>query len=184
MASDPSKDEIYRKYLDSRMAQQIRESSQELRALEMQIRTAYVNKALRAQLAEKEKARLEQQLRQQNECEQFRQMLLAEEERVRQQKAAAKGEQMKLRGVLQEQMIEKHQARKLLYEEFLNEKLIIDEIMRRLRTEQIECVLTFSMHSNYYVMMARDGVFCHLQGITTKAIRDEVPTGGYGAIET
>lgn len=125
------------------MAEQIRESSQELRALETQIRSAYVTKVLRAQLAEKEKARLEEQLRQQNEIEQLNRNLMAENKRQRQQKEASKVEQLKLRGELQEQIVEKRQKRKLLYEEFLKEKLLIDEIMRKIQMEQIEYVFLF-----------------------------------------
>lgn len=143
MTSNSTKDEIYRKYLDARMAEQIRESSQELRALETKIRSAYVSKALQAQLAEKEKARLEEQLREQNENEQTNQKRLADQECERKQKELAKVEQMKLRGELQEQIVEKCRKRKLLYEEFLKEKLIIDEIMRKIQMEQIEYVFFF-----------------------------------------
>lgn len=138
MTSNSARDEIYRKYLDARMAEQIRESSQELRALETKIRSAYVSKGLRAQLAEKEKDRLQEQLRQQNEIEQFNRILTADKENKRQQQEAAKVEQLKLRGELQEQIVAKWRQRKLLYEEFLNEKLVIDEIMRKIQMEQIE----------------------------------------------
>lgn len=171
MASNPSRDETYQKYLDTRMAEQIRENSQELRALETQIRSAYVSKALQAQLADKEKARLEQQLCQQNEIEQLDQKLSAEKERQRQQQEQAKVKQLKLRGYLQEQIVEKRRKRKLLYEEFLKEKRIIDEIMRQIQMEQIEYVFDFKFHRH----LTETAVFT-LQGVPTKATAIKMPT--------
>lgn len=181
MASNSTKDEIYRKYLDGRMAEQIRASSQELRALETKIRSAYVNKALRAQLAEKEKARLEQHLRQQNENEQLNQTLMAEKERKRQQKELARGEQMKLRGELQKQIVEKCRKRKLLYEEFLKEKLVIDEIIRKIQMEQIEYVSVFQFQQVFIrrLMDGRDNAFYDLQRISAEAIAIEMSTRRY-----
>lgn len=150
MTSNSARDQTNRKYLDTRMAQQIRESSQELRALETKIRSAYVNKALRAQSAEKEMGRLQEQLRQQNEIEEFNRNLTADKEHKRQQQEAAKVEQLKLRGELQEQIVAKWRQRKLLYEEFLNEKLVIDEIMRKIQMEQIEYVLLLFPSAIFY----------------------------------
>lgn len=159
---------MYRKYLDTRMAEQIRENSQELRALETKIRSAYVSKALQAQLAEKEKLRLEQQLRQQNEIEQLDQSLSAEKERKRQQREQAKIEQLKLRGYLQEQIVEKRRKRKLLYEEFLKEKRIIDEIMRIIQMEQIEYVFEFKFNR-----LLTEIAICAVTGSPNKSYCDQ-----------
>lgn len=186
MTSNSARDEIYRKYLDARMAEQIRESSQELRALETKIRSAYVSKALRAQLAEREKSRLQEQLRQQNEIDEFNQNLAADEEHKRQQQAAAKVGQLKLREELQEQIVAKWRQRKLLYEEFLNEKLIIDEIMRKIQIEQIEYVFLRFFFCNYPVSMFTSmfvNAFGELQRVPTEAVAIEMVARGYRAIE-
>lgn len=161
MASNPPKDEIYRKYLDARMTEQIRQNSQELRELETKIRTAYVSKALAAQLSEKEMVRLKAQLLQQNEIEQMNQDIMAEKERKRQQIEITKQGQMQLRGELQDQIIEKSRKRKHLYEEFLKEKLIIDEIMRKIQMEQIEYALEFIDTTSIYFLSisARNSFF-------------------------
>lgn len=123
---------------DERLAQQIRENSQELRELESQLRAAYVNKALRAQLAEKEKNSLEEQLRQQNEYEIVRKHQQAEAEHDAKQKLNIKATQIKHRKELEKQIVDQRYEQRLLYDEFLKEKIIIDEILRRIEKEQIE----------------------------------------------
>lgn len=133
-----SNDENYRRYCDERMAQQIRENSQELRALESRIRSAYVTKALRAQLAERERDKLEEKLRLENEIQLMKQRQHQEEEIDREQRKQLREKQEKLCIELQKQMVEKRRRRKILYEEFLKEKIVIDEIIAQIQREQIE----------------------------------------------
>lgn len=135
-----NRDEQYRRYCDERMAQQIRDNSQELRELETKIRAAYVTKALKAQLAEHEKQNLEKKLQIQNEIELMRQRQFADIEYERQQKEQLRSKQAQHRIELQEQIVEKRRKRKILYKEFLKEKIIIDEIIAQIQREQIEYV--------------------------------------------
>lgn len=133
-----NRNENYQRYCDERMAQQIRENSQELRALETKIRAVYVNKALRVQLAEKEKQRLMDKVEIANEMELMRKNEAIEREHSKQIKLELRKGQAKQRLELQEQITDKQTKRKILYEEFLKEKIIIDEIMVRIQQEQFE----------------------------------------------
>lgn len=133
-----NRNENYQRYCDERMAQQIRENSQELRALETKIRAVYVNKALRVQLAEKEKQRLMDKIEIANEMELMRKNEAIEREQSKQIKLELRKGQAKQRLELQEQITDKQIKRKILYEEFLKEKIIIDEIMVRIQQEQFE----------------------------------------------
>lgn len=130
--------ERYRRYCDERIAQQIRENSQELRELETRIRAIYVKKSLECQLAEREKKRLEDKLQLEKEI----QFIKNEEQNERIKIQQLKNEQRLKQAIhckeLQEQIADKQIQRKILYEEFLKEKLIIDEIMAKLQAEQME----------------------------------------------
>lgn len=128
----------YRMYCDERMAQEIRDNSQELRELETRIRAAYVTKALKLQLAEREKERLLEKIRIENEVQRMKQQLHADAERDRQRKMELRVKQQEHRMELLEQITDKQFKRKILYEEFLKEKIIIDEIMAQIEREQIE----------------------------------------------
>lgn len=131
----------YRMYLDERMAQEIRENSQELRELETRIRAAYVTKSLKLQLAEREKQRLLEKIHIENDVQRFKQKLQEDAERDRQRKEELRLKQQQHRQELLEQIADKQFKRKILYEEFLKEKIIIDEIMAQIEREQIEYVI-------------------------------------------
>lgn len=136
--SDMNRDARYRLYCDERMAQQIRENSQELRELETRIRSAYVTKALKVQLAEREKKRLLEKIQIENDVQLMKQKLNDDLQRERQQRDKLRLKQENHRKELLEQIIDKQFKRKMLYEEFLREKIIIDEIMARIQREQME----------------------------------------------
>ncbi|XP_055321768.1 meiosis-specific nuclear structural protein 1 [Sitodiplosis mosellana] len=127
-----------RLYWEERMAQQIRENSQELRELESRIRAAYVNKSLKVQLAEREKKRLQEKIQIENEIQLMKQKLNDDLQRERKQKEELRVQQERHRRELLEQIADKQFKRKILYEEFLKEKIIIDEIMAQIEREQIE----------------------------------------------
>lgn len=135
---DLSREARYRLYCDERMAQQIRENSQELRVLETRIRAAYVNKSLKVQLAEREKKRLQEKIQIEYEIQQMKQKLNDDLQRERQQKMELRMQQEQHRRELLEQIADKQFKRKILYEEFLKEKIIIDAIMEQIEREQIE----------------------------------------------
>lgn len=127
-------------YWDKRTAQQIRESSQELRELETKLRAAYVRKSLTFQLAEREKNRLEEKLRVKHENEEIERQKRKEYEIEKMRKIDMKTMQKQYRIDLEEQIIEKRRKRKRLYKEFLKEKILFDEIMRKIQLEQMELV--------------------------------------------
>lgn len=133
-----SGEERYRLYCDERMAQQIRDNSQELRELETRIRSAYVTKTLKLQLAEREKKQLQEKLQIENDIQLMKHQLAADLERERQRKAEMHIKQEIHRKELLQQIADKQFKRKILYEEFLKEKIIIDEIMAQIQREQIE----------------------------------------------
>lgn len=133
-----SREERYRRYCDERIAQQIRENSQELRELESKIRAIYVNKTVQYQLAEQEKKRLEEKIQLENEMKRMKQQEHEEFMRNQQHKQDVRLRQAQHCKELQEQIAQKQIKQKILYEEFLKEKLIIDDIMEQLQREQIE----------------------------------------------
>lgn len=132
-----SRETRYRLYNDERMAQQIRENSQELRELETRIRAAYVTKSLKLQLAEQEKQRLQEKLLLENEIQLMKQKLNDDLQRDRHLKVKLRMQQETHRKELLQQIADKQFKRKILYEEFLKEKIIIDGIMEKIQKEQI-----------------------------------------------
>lgn len=138
--NDMNREANIRHYYDERMAQQIRDNSQELRELESRIRAAYVTKALKAQLAEREKQRLQEKLQMENEMECMKQKLLDDLQCDRQRKDELRLKQKQHRHELLTQIADKEFKRKMLYEEFLKEKIIIDEILAQIQREQIALV--------------------------------------------
>lgn len=136
--SEMNREVKHRMYCDERMAQEIRENNQKLRELESRIRAAYVSKALKLQLAEREKQRLVEKLRTENDIQRMKQKLHEDTERERQRKDVLRLKQEKHRTELLEQISDKQFKRKLLYEEFLKEKIVIDEILAQIEREQIE----------------------------------------------
>lgn len=133
-----SRHEDHQRYCDERMAQQIRDNNQTLRALESKIRAIYVRKGLGVQLAEQEQQQLQQKIDMETERQEMRQLEAARQQHERKMALETRKRQAKQRNDLQEQMADKQAKRRLLYEEFLKEKIIIDEIMAQIQQEQIE----------------------------------------------
>ena len=110
-------------------------SSYELRELEAKLKEAYVNKERQAQMPEKKAHKFDDMLedamimkRMKEEAER------AEKENLK--KAAVKHvEMLKYKEDLTKQLEEKEFAKQKAYEEFLKEKLMIDEIVRKLYEE-------------------------------------------------
>lgn len=137
-SNELSRKEKFRRYCDERMAQQIRENSQELRELETKIRAIYVNKSIQAQLAEHEKQRIQEKLQLEKEIQLMKKQENDERIKDQQKKHESRIKQMKHCQGLQQQIVDKQMKRRILYEEFLKEKLIIDEILAQLQREQME----------------------------------------------
>ncbi|XP_009992839.1 PREDICTED: meiosis-specific nuclear structural protein 1 [Chaetura pelagica] len=123
------------KIKDEKMRQQVRENSLELRELEKKLKSAYVNKERAAQVAEKEAVQYEKMKR---EAE-IAQKMKEEYERVIEEESSAelKRNQEKIiyQQELEKQLEEQERKKQEAYEEFLREKLLIDEIIRKIFEE-------------------------------------------------
>lgn len=120
---------------DSKLRQQLRESSYEIRQLESKLREGYVNKERHAQMAEKEAHKFDSLIedaeimkRMKEEAERA-----AYEQGIRDQQR--KIENQRYKQDIHKQIEEKEEAKQKAYEEFLKEKLLIDEIVRKIYEE-------------------------------------------------
>lgn len=118
-----------------RRRQQLREANVELRELEQKLKLAYLNKEIHAQKAEKEyAARTEREAQVLVEQELNAQRLREEEEeRRRQEQTVLANRQYKKE--LQQQLGEQEAQQRAAYEQFLREKMMIDEIVRKIYAE-------------------------------------------------
>ncbi|KAM9366973.1 LOW QUALITY PROTEIN: zinc finger protein 280C-like [Symphorus nematophorus] len=125
----------YETQREEKMRQRIIEDSLELRELKSKLRTAYLNKERAAQIAEKEAMRFETM----REEADFARKMKSEHERtaVEQQKLAQKRYQelVEYQRELEQQLMERERKRQEAYEEFLKEKLMVDEIVRKIYEE-------------------------------------------------
>ncbi|KAL5256238.1 hypothetical protein ACHWQZ_G011457 [Mnemiopsis leidyi] len=122
---------------DKKLRQQIRETSHEIRELEAKLKAGYMNKERAAQLAEKEARRqeenyYEEQLAKTLQDEWNRaQELEREQERLKWESSKMYQQQ------LEYQLAEQEEAKRKAYEDFLREKLLIDEIVRKIFDEDL-----------------------------------------------
>merc|ERR1712173_2199 len=118
-----------------KMRQQIRETSYELRELEEKLRAAYVNKERAAQIAEKMAERHDDETKDRElfammqEEENKSQENMIKKQRARDQAAIEYQEQ------LERQLEEQEHKKQMEYEEFLKDKLLIDEAVRKIHEE-------------------------------------------------
>ncbi|CAF0708426.1 unnamed protein product [Brachionus calyciflorus] len=120
---------------ETKMRQQLRETSYELRELEAKLKEAYVAKERHAQMAEKEAHKFDSLL----EDAQIMKRMKEEAERAEQnQKLIDQNKKIEMRQYKQDlhkQLEEKENNKQKSYEEFLKEKLLIDEIVRKIHEE-------------------------------------------------
>ncbi|XP_053898524.1 meiosis-specific nuclear structural protein 1 [Malaclemys terrapin pileata] len=125
----------YEKLKDEKMRQQIRDNSLELRELEKKLKSAYMNKERAAQIAEKEAIRYEKMKRD----AEISQKMKEEQERVIMEESSAElrrnKEKILYQQELEKQLEEQEKKKQDAYEEFLKEKLMIDEIVRKIYEE-------------------------------------------------
>uniref|UniRef100_A0A8C3XLW3 Meiosis-specific nuclear structural protein 1 n=1 Tax=Chelydra serpentina TaxID=8475 RepID=A0A8C3XLW3_CHESE len=125
----------YEKSKDEKMRQQIKENSLELRELEKKLKSAYMNKERAAQIAEKEAIRYEKMKRD----AEISQKMKEEQERVIMEESSAElrrnKEKILYQQELEKQLEEQEKKKQDAYEEFLKEKLMIDEIVRKIYEE-------------------------------------------------
>ncbi|XP_071440415.1 meiosis-specific nuclear structural protein 1-like isoform X2 [Hetaerina americana] len=123
-------------YVELKLRQRLREESVELRELESKLRTAYVNKELHAQLAEKEAQKLAQQYREEVAVELMRRKWSEEEEEAKEwERHQAQGKVLYRAELWEQEKREGAEKRRAAYEDFLREKLFIDEVMQHIHEE-------------------------------------------------
>ncbi|NXB60668.1 MNS1 protein, partial [Struthidea cinerea] len=123
------------KMKDEKIRQQVRANSLELRELERKLKSAYMNKERAAQIAEKkaiydEKMKWEDEVAQEmkEEYDRFLKEEMSAELRRNQEKKMYHQE-------LDKQVEEQEKKKQEAYEEFLREKLMIDEIVKKIYEE-------------------------------------------------
>ncbi|XP_021520506.1 meiosis-specific nuclear structural protein 1 [Meriones unguiculatus] len=120
---------------DEKMRQQVRENSIELRELEQKLKAAYMNKERAAQIAERDAIKYEQMRR---DAEIDRTMM-EEHERLLQEENVKKDRRNKEKAQyhldLEKQLEEQERTKQEAYEQLLKEKLMIDEIVRKIYEE-------------------------------------------------
>ncbi|CAH8471691.1 unnamed protein product [Heterobilharzia americana] len=120
---------------EEKLRQKIKNESMELRELESKLRSAYVAKEQLAQIAEKRALAYDLMAEEALQAHKLASQLgddliIAEEEENRRKRS-----QIKHRNELDTQMMEQAELRKKAYEEFLHDKQMVDEVVRRIRQE-------------------------------------------------
>ncbi|KAG8229916.1 hypothetical protein J437_LFUL008248, partial [Ladona fulva] len=136
MQREEELEKIERKeFVELKIRQRIRENSEELRHLERQLKAAYVNKELAAQLAEKEANRLANKYHEEFEKASLRKQW-AEEEKCEKELEKLKMEQKAeyLQDLLKQEKYEEERRREA-YEDFLREKMLIDKVVQLMHEE-------------------------------------------------
>ncbi|CAF1019183.1 unnamed protein product [Rotaria sordida] len=123
------------KIRDEKMRQQIRETSYELRELESKLRAAYIQKERTAQMAEKEALKFDSYLEDAEIVRRIRNETDKVEQDRRQREIIRQQEMIRYKQELERQLEEKELNKQKAYEEFLREKLVIDEIVRKIYEE-------------------------------------------------
>jgi len=123
------------KLRDEKMRQQIRDNSLELRELEAKLKAGYMNRERAAQIAEKESIKIANMERDAD----IALLMKSESERAEQAETAKEmdrwQESVRYQQELERQLEEKELKKQSAYEEFLKEKLMIDEIVRKIYEE-------------------------------------------------
>uniref|UniRef100_H0WJE0 Meiosis-specific nuclear structural protein 1 n=1 Tax=Otolemur garnettii TaxID=30611 RepID=H0WJE0_OTOGA len=118
-----------------KIKQIIRINSFELRELEKKLKAAYMNKERAAQIAEKDAIKYEQMKRD----AEIVKIMMAEQERVIKQENAAEEKRSRVKAQyyldLEKQLEEQEKKKQEAYEQSLKEKLMIDEIVRKIYEE-------------------------------------------------
>ena len=123
-------------FCEEKMRQHLRENSMELRELEAKIRAGYQGRELAAQVAEKVAKKVEEQKRKQETAkimqEEFEKAAVAAHQQVVEKHAHARQYQRELLVQLEEQKQKKQKD----YEDYQKEKLMINEIVRKIYQEE------------------------------------------------
>ncbi|XP_014767815.1 meiosis-specific nuclear structural protein 1 isoform X1 [Octopus bimaculoides] len=144
-------DEVFR---DEKLRQQIRQNSLEIRELEEKLRLGYLNKVRAAQIAEKLANEFDSQKADNLLVQEMRDNLKRAEEDDQMKEEQRILEKRLYQEQLDQQMEEQKEKKRLMYEEFLKEKLMIDEIVRKIHEEdqkERECQLEKKRVTQAYI---------------------------------
>lgn len=123
------------KLRDEKMRQQIRDNSLELRELEAKLKAGYMNRERAAQIAEREAIKVANMERDAD----IAKLMKVEHERAEEAETVKEldrwQESVRYQQELERQLEEKELKKQSAYEEFLKEKLMIDEIVRKIYEE-------------------------------------------------
>lgn len=125
-------DEVFR---DEKLRQQIRQNSLEIRDLEEKLRLGYLNKVRAAQIAEKQTNKFNSQKADDMLVQEMRENLKCAEDEDRMKEEQRMLEKRHYQEQLDQQMEEQKEKKQHMYKEFLKEKLMIDEIVRKIHEE-------------------------------------------------
>merc|ERR1712029_205180 len=132
-----------KKYLpEDKLRQKICQSSPELRALAAKLEQAYINKERAAQIAEKNlQSRQEEQMRQQEIQDMLHEKQYLED-LERKEYLDDQISKIRYQQQLDEQLKIREQDKINIYKQFLKEKEQIDEVVRKIKRENEEKILT------------------------------------------
>ncbi|XP_029431180.1 meiosis-specific nuclear structural protein 1 isoform X2 [Rhinatrema bivittatum] len=129
----------HEKLKDEKIRQLIRENSSELRELEIRLNSAYLNKARAAQVAEKEAIKYEEMRQDSELARKMKEMFEKETEEEHFKEKKHYEDKINYQQGLERQLEENEQKKQKAYEQFLNDKLLIDQIVRKIYEEdQVE----------------------------------------------
>uniref|UniRef100_A0A3Q3GRW1 Meiosis-specific nuclear structural protein 1 n=1 Tax=Labrus bergylta TaxID=56723 RepID=A0A3Q3GRW1_9LABR len=120
---------------EEKMREHIKKNSMELRELESKLKSAYMNKERAAQIAEQQAMRFETM---REEADYARWMKQEHEQTAAERKKLEQKQQeevVQYHRELDHQLIEREHKRQEAYEQFLKEKLMVDEIFRKIYEE-------------------------------------------------
>ena len=120
---------------DNKMRQQIRENSYELRELEEKLRAAYMNKERAAQIAERKAEILELEESEIKLNQQMQSELQKSQEHEKHQQSLRDEAAVVYQQELEKQLLEQEHKKQMEYEEFLKNKLMIDDMVRKINEE-------------------------------------------------
>ncbi|XP_055371940.1 meiosis-specific nuclear structural protein 1 isoform X2 [Condylostylus longicornis] len=125
-------------FLEEKRRQQLRENTEELKELEMKLRTAYISKGLAAQISEREFLKAKEKEKQNYEIELEEKARIEREESERRREELDKHKKLVLMAELKKQIKQNEHKKTLKIEEYIEEKKIIDNIARKILKEQHE----------------------------------------------
>lgn len=125
-------------YHEKKIRQQVRENNQDLRTLESQLRTAYVSKALAAQIKDREALQLAEEIQRKQDCKAIEEARLTHLEEMRHKDEIERERKKQLHEDLTQQIVTAHKQHQKLYEDFLQEKYYLDEIAQKVKEELLD----------------------------------------------